>query len=231
MFFIFLRVCQSAELTVLSCQLLLLQPPPSWPSETQILLSCFSGRSPRRKKAFWDTTCTTARLGSKSGGRSTTNQPPTPRTVLNSLCHLNEPSSSFLKAVYIVHWINVVVFSLATNSTTEHDGTVSRTQIKPSPAPLTFPVKLLFSPQNHPNVERNAQALGLYEQSNLTLQHLGLNEVFFPLRFTVHGLKSKKEYVFRVKSVGRAGNSIYSNESPPILVKAALSEYQTKTAD
>ncbi|XP_055759477.1 myomesin-3 isoform X1 [Salvelinus fontinalis] len=41
-------------------------------------------------------------------------------------------------------------------------------------------------------------------------------------KFTVNGLKSKKEYVFRVKSVGRAGNSIYSNESPPILVKAAL---------
>uniref|UniRef100_A0A4W5MLC7 Myomesin 3 n=1 Tax=Hucho hucho TaxID=62062 RepID=A0A4W5MLC7_9TELE len=41
-------------------------------------------------------------------------------------------------------------------------------------------------------------------------------------KFTVHGLKSKKEYVFRVKSVGQAGNSIYSNESPPILVKAAL---------
>lgn len=38
-----------------------------------------------------------------------------------------------MKAVYIVHWINVVVFSLATNSTTEHDGPVSRTQIKPGP--------------------------------------------------------------------------------------------------
>ncbi|XP_034145032.1 myomesin-3 isoform X2 [Esox lucius] len=41
-------------------------------------------------------------------------------------------------------------------------------------------------------------------------------------KFTVHGLKTKKEYVFRVKSVGRAGKSIYSNESPPVFVKAAL---------
>ncbi|XP_042346235.1 myomesin-3 [Plectropomus leopardus] len=42
-------------------------------------------------------------------------------------------------------------------------------------------------------------------------------------RFTVHGLKNRKEYVFRVKSVSRAGNSNYSDESPPILVKAAIS--------
>ncbi|XP_055020131.1 myomesin-3 isoform X2 [Boleophthalmus pectinirostris] len=40
--------------------------------------------------------------------------------------------------------------------------------------------------------------------------------------FTVHGLKTGKEYVFRVKSVSRAGNSISSEESPPITVKAAL---------
>ncbi|XP_036414255.1 myomesin-3 [Colossoma macropomum] len=40
-------------------------------------------------------------------------------------------------------------------------------------------------------------------------------------RFTVHGLKTNKEYVFRVKSVGRAGNSRYSEESRPIRVKAA----------
>ncbi|KAM4600603.1 myomesin-3 [Polymixia lowei] len=42
-------------------------------------------------------------------------------------------------------------------------------------------------------------------------------------RFTVHGLKTQKEYVFRVKSVGRAGNSKYSDESPSILVKPAIS--------
>ncbi|XP_056299524.1 M-protein, striated muscle isoform X2 [Pseudoliparis swirei] len=42
-------------------------------------------------------------------------------------------------------------------------------------------------------------------------------------RFTVHGLKNRKEYVFMVKSVSRAGNSGYSDESPPIRVKAAIS--------
>ncbi|KAA8591786.1 hypothetical protein FQN60_017160 [Etheostoma spectabile] len=42
-------------------------------------------------------------------------------------------------------------------------------------------------------------------------------------RFTVHGLKNRREYVFRVKSVGRAGNSNYSDESRPILVKSAIS--------
>ncbi|XP_076593460.1 myomesin-3 [Chaetodon auriga] len=41
-------------------------------------------------------------------------------------------------------------------------------------------------------------------------------------RFTVHGLKTRGEYVFRVKSVSRAGNSSYSNESQPILVKSAI---------
>lgn len=41
-------------------------------------------------------------------------------------------------------------------------------------------------------------------------------------RFTVHGLQTRKEYVFRVKSVSRAGNSNYSDESPPILVKSAI---------
>uniref|UniRef100_A0A3B4BU57 Myomesin 3 n=1 Tax=Pygocentrus nattereri TaxID=42514 RepID=A0A3B4BU57_PYGNA len=40
-------------------------------------------------------------------------------------------------------------------------------------------------------------------------------------RFTVHGLRTNKEYVFRVKSVGRAGNSRYSEQSQPIRVKAA----------
>ncbi|XP_034730713.1 myomesin-3 isoform X2 [Etheostoma cragini] len=42
-------------------------------------------------------------------------------------------------------------------------------------------------------------------------------------RFTVHGLKNRREYVFRVKSVSRAGNSNYSDESRPILVKSAIS--------
>ncbi|KAK3515070.1 hypothetical protein QTP70_006035 [Hemibagrus guttatus] len=40
-------------------------------------------------------------------------------------------------------------------------------------------------------------------------------------RFTVHGLRTNKQYVFRVKSVGRAGNSRYSEESKPIMVQAA----------
>ncbi|XP_060717862.1 myomesin-3 [Tachysurus vachellii] len=40
-------------------------------------------------------------------------------------------------------------------------------------------------------------------------------------RFLVHGLKTNKQYVFRVKSVGRAGNSRYSEASEPILVQAA----------
>uniref|UniRef100_UPI003AB0E41C myomesin-3 n=1 Tax=Centroberyx gerrardi TaxID=166262 RepID=UPI003AB0E41C len=41
-------------------------------------------------------------------------------------------------------------------------------------------------------------------------------------RFTVHGLKTQREYVFRVKCVSRAGNSKYSDESAPILVKSAI---------
>ncbi|KAG7469064.1 hypothetical protein MATL_G00124840 [Megalops atlanticus] len=41
-------------------------------------------------------------------------------------------------------------------------------------------------------------------------------------RFTVHGLSAQKQYVFRVKSVSRAGTSEYSEETPPILVKAAI---------
>lgn len=41
-------------------------------------------------------------------------------------------------------------------------------------------------------------------------------------RFIVHGLETRKEYVFRVKSVGLAGNSDYSKESEPILVKSAI---------
>ncbi|XP_060906102.1 myomesin-3 [Labrus mixtus] len=41
-------------------------------------------------------------------------------------------------------------------------------------------------------------------------------------RFTVHGLKTRREYVFMVKAVSRAGNSNYSDESQPILVKSAI---------
>ncbi|KAM9851740.1 myomesin-3 [Aulostomus maculatus] len=41
-------------------------------------------------------------------------------------------------------------------------------------------------------------------------------------RFTAHGLKTGKEYMFRLKSVSRAGNSVYSNVSLPIVVKSAL---------
>ncbi|KAM9723019.1 myomesin-3 [Menidia menidia] len=40
--------------------------------------------------------------------------------------------------------------------------------------------------------------------------------------FTVHGLKTRKEYVFRVKCVSQAGNSIYSEESQPVTVKSAI---------
>lgn len=47
------------------------------------------------------------------------------------------------------------------------------------------------------------------------------------LRFTVHGLETRKKYVFRVKSVSHAGNSHYSEESEPILVKAAISKDST----
>ncbi|KAK7158319.1 hypothetical protein R3I93_009509 [Phoxinus phoxinus] len=49
------------------------------------------------------------------------------------------------------------------------------------------------------------------------------NKPITKTRFTVHGLKTNKEYVFRVKSVGLAGNSIYSDESPAIRVKSAIS--------
>ncbi|XP_026173045.1 myomesin-3 [Mastacembelus armatus] len=48
------------------------------------------------------------------------------------------------------------------------------------------------------------------------------NKPIASTRFIVHGLKTQKEYVFRVKSVSRAGNSIYSDESLPILVKSAI---------
>ncbi|XP_012680170.2 myomesin-3 [Clupea harengus] len=41
-------------------------------------------------------------------------------------------------------------------------------------------------------------------------------------RFTVHGLTKDKRYVFRVKSVGRARNSEYSEESDPVVVKSAI---------
>lgn len=46
--------------------------------------------------------------------------------------------------------------------------------------------------------------------------------LFAHFRFTVHGLQTRKEYVFRVKSVSQAGKSDYSDESLPILVKAAI---------
>uniref|UniRef100_UPI0037E74D27 myomesin-3 n=1 Tax=Semicossyphus pulcher TaxID=241346 RepID=UPI0037E74D27 len=48
------------------------------------------------------------------------------------------------------------------------------------------------------------------------------NKPITQTRFTVHGLKTGREYVFRVKSVSRAGNSNYSDESQPILVKSAI---------
>ncbi|XP_063055289.1 myomesin-3 [Engraulis encrasicolus] len=41
-------------------------------------------------------------------------------------------------------------------------------------------------------------------------------------RFTVHGLMHGKQYEFLAKSVGRGGNSLYSEASEPILVKAAI---------
>lgn len=49
-------------------------------------------------------------------------------------------------------------------------------------------------------------------------------------RFTVHGLKTQREYVFRVKSVSQAGNSKYSDESQPIKVKSALYVPSSPTA-
>ncbi|XP_030606297.1 myomesin-3-like [Archocentrus centrarchus] len=48
------------------------------------------------------------------------------------------------------------------------------------------------------------------------------NKPFTKNRFTVHGLKTWREYVFRVKSVSWAGNSSYSDESQPIVVKSAI---------
>ncbi|KAM4736307.1 myomesin-3 [Anableps anableps] len=48
------------------------------------------------------------------------------------------------------------------------------------------------------------------------------NKPLTTTRFIVHGLKTWKEYVFRVKSVSRAGNSRYSDESHPIMVKSAI---------
>ncbi|XP_023820335.1 myomesin-3 [Oryzias latipes] len=48
------------------------------------------------------------------------------------------------------------------------------------------------------------------------------NKPVVKTRFTVHGLKTRREYVFRVKSVNRAGNSRYSDESGPIMVKSAI---------
>uniref|UniRef100_A0A3B3CM22 Myomesin 3 n=1 Tax=Oryzias melastigma TaxID=30732 RepID=A0A3B3CM22_ORYME len=48
------------------------------------------------------------------------------------------------------------------------------------------------------------------------------NKPVVKTRFTVHGLKTRREYVFRVKSVSRAGNSRYSDESRPIMVKSAI---------
>ena len=51
--------------------------------------------------------------------------------------------------------------------------------------------------------------------------------MFAHTRFTVHGLTKDKRYVFRVKSVGRARNSEYSEESDPVVVKSAICEYLT----
>ncbi|CAL8249016.1 unnamed protein product [Lota lota] len=48
------------------------------------------------------------------------------------------------------------------------------------------------------------------------------NKPISSTRFTAHGLQTQKEYVFRVKAVGRAGNSVYSHESKPIRVRAAI---------
>ncbi|XP_047454895.1 myomesin-3 [Mugil cephalus] len=48
------------------------------------------------------------------------------------------------------------------------------------------------------------------------------NKPITKTRFTVHGLKTRKEYVFRLKAVSRAGNSSYTDESRSILVKSAI---------
>ncbi|XP_056618512.1 myomesin-3 isoform X1 [Triplophysa dalaica] len=47
------------------------------------------------------------------------------------------------------------------------------------------------------------------------------NKPITKTRFTVHGLSTNKQFVFRVKSVGLAGNSVYSDESPAVRVKSA----------
>ncbi|XP_062255192.1 myomesin-3 [Platichthys flesus] len=48
------------------------------------------------------------------------------------------------------------------------------------------------------------------------------NKPLATTRFIVDGLKTRGEYVFRVKSVSQAGNSNYSEESEPIIVKSAI---------
>lgn len=48
------------------------------------------------------------------------------------------------------------------------------------------------------------------------------NKPITKTRFTADGLMTNKDYVFRVKSVGLAGNSIYSEESPAIRVRSAI---------
>ncbi|KAF7648754.1 hypothetical protein LDENG_00152440 [Lucifuga dentata] len=66
--------------------------------------------------------------------------------------------------------------------------------------------------------------LGYYLYSNETGKDWKTinNKPVTKTRFTAHGLKTQKEYVFRVKSVSQAGNSKYSDESQPIMVKSAL---------
>ncbi|XP_059910244.1 myomesin-3 [Gadus macrocephalus] len=48
------------------------------------------------------------------------------------------------------------------------------------------------------------------------------NKPISSTRFTAHGLQTQQDYVFRVKAVGRAGTSAYSQQSPPVRVRAAI---------
>ncbi|CAL8249585.1 unnamed protein product [Boreogadus saida] len=48
------------------------------------------------------------------------------------------------------------------------------------------------------------------------------NKPISSTRFTAHGLRTQQDYVFRVKAVGPAGTSAYSQQSPPARVRAAI---------
>ncbi|KAM6994920.1 myomesin-3 isoform 1-T1 [Tautogolabrus adspersus] len=74
-----------------------------------------------------------------------------------------------------------------------------------------------------PNVKDDVLGYYLYYSENGKKEWQTVNnKPISQTRFTIHGLKTRKEYVFRVKAVSRAGNSNYSDESQPIIVKSAI---------